>query len=64
MFFLTSFWGNITCGLLPEDAFIQTVTRVHEKISKTSTKKRRGWYTKEGMEKILKWSKPRTCKLH
>ncbi|CAK9008775.1 unnamed protein product [Durusdinium trenchii] len=39
------------------ERFIRTVTKSHETVSKKSKKTRRGWYTKEGMEKVLKWSK-------
>ena len=52
----------IVLVFLPEkDAFIDKVKRVHEITAKKRATKKRGWYTKESMERKLNWSKPLSC---
>ena len=40
-----------------KEAFLQRVTRIHETVNKRKSTKKRGWYTKEAMERKLNWSK-------
>ena len=40
-----------------KDAFVKKVTKIHETTVKKKSTNRRGWSTKEAMEKKLQWSK-------
>ena len=40
-----------------QDAFLTTVSKKKETVNRTSSKRKRGWFTIEGMKTKLKWSK-------
>lgn len=50
-------FSTLTSGQSLEELFKQRVSRIHETTAKKKSTKRRGWYTKEGMERKLHFSK-------
>lgn len=40
----------------PQDLFISRITRTLQRTNRLSRKKKRGWFTKEQMSKVLQWS--------
>ena len=44
----------------PQDIFVATVNKTHEKTKEQEEKEGWGWFTPEQMRTELKWSKPGT----
>lgn len=60
-----SFHGGFTVELLtifaldlPQDMFVTKLTKTLSKTNKLSKRKKRGWFTKEAMARVLNWSAP------
>lgn len=53
----THFLGWSLHVFASQDEFLSVVVREKEKLNKVSRRKKRGWFTKEGMAVTLKWSK-------